>query len=101
MDVVRIRDGKPFMLKRIPKFPGNEKEIAVYLLSPPLSEDTRNNCLPIEDVINAPGDDNFEIIVMRLLRPFNSPRFDTVGECMDFFCQAFKVTRFHLPNYKF
>ena len=91
MDVTRISDGKQFMLKRIPKRPGNEKDIANYLASPPASEDPRNHCLPIEDVLNAPGYDNFEIIVLRLLRPFDSPRFDTIGECVDFFLQAFRV----------
>ncbi|KAF8901028.1 hypothetical protein CPB84DRAFT_1778282 [Gymnopilus junonius] len=49
MDVVRIQDGKQFMLKRIPKHPA--------------------------------GEDEFEIIAMRLLRPFDSPRFDAIGEC--------------------
>ena len=91
MDVVRVRDGKQFMLKRMPKYPGNEKEIILYLSSPPPSEDPRNNCVEIEDVLNAPNDPNWEIIVMRLMRPFYTPRFDTIGECVDFFLQAFKV----------
>ena len=98
MDVIRMRDGKQFVLKRIPKIPNNERAMALYLSTPPPSEDPRNNCIPVEDVLNPPGDAHSEIIVMRLLRPFDSPRFDTIGECVDFFLQAFKVALFYVFN---
>ena len=40
----------------------------------------------------APGE---QVLVMPLLRPFNSPTFDTFGEAIDCFRQLFQVTRSH------
>ncbi|KAF9480288.1 hypothetical protein BDN70DRAFT_621677 [Pholiota conissans] len=36
---------------------------------------------------------------MPLLRPFNSPRFDTIGECVDFFQQIFEGVQFFHHNH--
>ncbi|KAF8966934.1 hypothetical protein BDZ97DRAFT_1984292 [Flammula alnicola] len=36
---------------------------------------------------------------MPLLRPFDCPRFDTVGECVDFFQQIFKGLQFLHHHY--
>ena len=84
------------MLKRIPKFPGyvGEKAIVLHLSSPPLRQDPRNNCIELEDVISIPDDNNSEILVFPLLHPFDTPRFDTIGECVDCFQQMFQVCSF-------
>lgn len=38
-----------------------------------------------------PQDPDIQIIVMPFLRPYNDPKFGTVGEAVEFFRQAFEV----------
>jgi hypothetical protein len=94
MDAIRIKDGAPVMLKKVDKL-GNEYnqevEISLYLSSPERSEDPHNHCVPVHEMLEIPDDDGFAILVLPLLRSFKSPRFDTIGECIDFFQQIFEV----------
>ncbi|KAF9480286.1 hypothetical protein BDN70DRAFT_979745 [Pholiota conissans] len=46
-----------------------------------LSKDPRNHCAPVYEMLEIPDDETLSILVSPLLRPFKSPRFDTVGEC--------------------
>jgi hypothetical protein len=64
-----------------------------YLSTEPLSLDPRNHCAQLLEVLDLPDDDE-QVLVMPLLRPFNSPTFDTFGEAIDCFRQLFEVTRF-------
>ncbi|KAI0744020.1 hypothetical protein C8Q80DRAFT_1272622 [Daedaleopsis nitida] len=68
----------------------HESEIALYLSSPPLSNDPRNHCCPTLDVLEDPLDDDQRLIVMPLLRMYDEPKFTTVGEAVEFFRQAFE-----------
>jgi hypothetical protein len=61
-----------------------------YLSSEPLSLDPRNHCVQLLEVLDVPGDD--QLLVTPLLRPFDSPTFDTFGEAIDCFRQLFEVT---------
>lgn len=102
MDAIRLKDNKPVVLKKVPK-PGRivddeEEEVALHLSSPLLSKDPRNHSVPIYDVLSIPGDDDYDILVMPLLRPFHNPRFDTIGECVDFFQQIFQARPFPLRS---
>ncbi|KAF8902790.1 hypothetical protein CPB84DRAFT_1814851 [Gymnopilus junonius] len=96
IDAIRIRDDKAVVLKRTFKHAvnGEETKLTAYFSSPSLRYDFNNHCIPLLDVMDIPDDENFAIIVVPLLRPFNSPRFDTVGECVDLFQQIFKGLQF-------
>jgi hypothetical protein len=48
--------------------------------------------VPIYDVLEPPGEADLNLIVMPLLRPFENPPFETVGEAVDFFGQVFQVS---------
>jgi hypothetical protein len=93
MDAVRDSDQKHVILKQ--SMPSNhpfEVEIGKYLSSGELLEDRGNHSVPIYDVLEPPGEADLNLIVMPLLRPFENPPFETVGEAVDFFGQVFQVS---------
>ena len=97
IDATRVADGRVVMLKRIEKnefVSGTETEIAYYVSLLALQDDPDNHCVCILEVLRKLGDDSFEVLVMPLLRPFDSPRIETVGEGVDFFLQAIKGLQF-------
>ncbi|KAF9480281.1 hypothetical protein BDN70DRAFT_992808 [Pholiota conissans] len=97
MDAIRVKDGRYVMLKRIHKLQSGynqEVEISLYLSSPELSKDPCNHCVPIYELLEPSDDDTYSILVMPLLREFDADRFDTVGECVDFFQEIFKGLQF-------
>jgi hypothetical protein len=68
-----------------------EAEIGQFFQSGQLRLDSRNHCVPIYEVLQLPDDENATMLVMPLLRPFDSPRFETYAEVMDFLRQVFEV----------
>jgi hypothetical protein len=92
MDATRIADGKFVLLKCFQKsvYP-YEAEISMFLSSPPLANDPKNHCAPVYEALQVPDDDDKTIIVMPLLRKYRDPRFDTIGEVVEFFTQIFEV----------
>lgn len=93
MDATRISDGECVMLKRVSviKHP-DEVEITRYFSSEPLASHPRNHCIPLYDVLEPPDDPELVIIVLPYLRHYDSPRFKTVGETVEFFRQIFEVS---------
>ena len=92
MDAVRVRDRCPVMLKRLfPEEGPYELEINQLFSSSELADDPRNHCVPLLDLIELQGSEYHRIMVFPLLRPFNSPRFQTVGEFVAFFTQICEV----------
>ncbi|KAL1695117.1 hypothetical protein GGG16DRAFT_86843 [Schizophyllum commune] len=99
LDAARISDGKVVMLKCISKtLHPHEASISALLSSPPLRLDPTNHCVPVYDVLHPPGHEDFVIIVMAFCRQFDNPRFDTVGEAVEFFRQVFEGLRFMHRN---
>ncbi|KAI0779507.1 hypothetical protein C8Q74DRAFT_1367393 [Fomes fomentarius] len=95
MDAVRVKDGRVVMMKSYSNsIHPHESDIAQYLSSPPLSEDSRNHCCPILEVLEDPCDPDLRLLVMPILRKFNDPKFSTVGEAVEFFRQSFQGLSF-------
>jgi hypothetical protein len=91
LDATRISDGKPVMLKKLPRQEGPyELEINRLFSTEPLSSNPRNHCVHLLDVIELPNDP--PIIVHPLLRPFHNPPFRTYGEFVTFFAQICEVS---------
>jgi hypothetical protein len=91
MDATRISDGKPVMLKMLPREEGpHELEINKLFSTEPLVSDPRNHCVRLLDVIELPNDP--PIIVHPLLRPFFDPPLQTYGEFVTFFSHACEVS---------
>ncbi|KAL1731257.1 hypothetical protein EV714DRAFT_271924 [Schizophyllum commune] len=91
LDAIKLPHGEPVMLKRVNKRYSKEVEISAMLSSPPLSKDSRNHCVPIYDILEVPDDEDTQIMVLPLLRRYNDPPFDTVGEVIDCLRQVLEV----------
>jgi len=100
LDAVRKKDGAVVSLKRTSKsVHPDEVAIGQLFSSPPLSSDPGNHCVPINEVLQDPLEEDLLIIVMPLLRAFDEPRFDTVGEAVEFFRQVIEGMRFLHENH--
>jgi hypothetical protein len=81
------------MLKQVQKSEHpHEAPIGQYLNSLEIVEDPRNHAVRIHDVLQVPDDDDEILIVMDLLRKYDDPKFETVGEAVDFFGQIFEAS---------
>ncbi|KAJ7156503.1 hypothetical protein C8R43DRAFT_1065410 [Mycena crocata] len=100
MDAVRIPDDRKVMLKRISKTTHPfEIEIATLFGSPAATNDPRNHCIPILDVLQDPVDADKQIIVMPRFINFDRPIFDTVGEVVACFQQIFEGILYMHENF--
>ncbi|GBE80555.1 hypothetical protein SCP_0302700 [Sparassis crispa] len=73
LDAVREKDGTVVILKKVKK---------------------RNHSDPIFEVLQDPLDDDIVLLVMPLLRLYDDPRFETVGEAVEFFRQMIEGMAF-------
>jgi len=95
LDATRISDGKFVFLKIISKsVHPYEAEIGLFFSSEAMASDPRNHCVPFHEILQVPDDGDKLILVMPLLREYYDPRFDTVGEVVDFFRQVFEGLQF-------
>lgn len=76
-----------------------ELEVIRLLSSEPLASHPRNHSVPLYDVLDIPGEEHGHIIVMPLLRAFNDPQFQTIGESVEFIHQVFEVCPMILPTF--
>jgi hypothetical protein len=95
-DGTRMSDGTYVALKILkPSIHPYEIDIGTFFSSDSLAHNPRNHCVPILEVLKVPDDDDMVIIVMPLLRYWDSPPFETVGEVVEFLGQLLEV---HLPT---
>ncbi|KAH9915864.1 hypothetical protein B0H21DRAFT_321145 [Amylocystis lapponica] len=52
--------------------------------------DSRNHCVPLLNVLQDPQDDDVVLLVLPLLRKYNDPLLDTIGEAIEFLHQVFQ-----------
>ncbi|KAJ7187918.1 hypothetical protein C8R46DRAFT_1053062 [Mycena filopes] len=95
LDAIRTKDGAAVGLKRIFKSEHpDEAMIFGYFSSEPVASDPRNHGVPLLETLHPPDNDGTVIFVMPLLRDYNSPKFDTIGEAVEFFRQIFEGLHF-------
>ncbi|EKM54751.1 uncharacterized protein PHACADRAFT_96349 [Phanerochaete carnosa HHB-10118-sp] len=100
LDATRISDGKIVMLKRVfVQENPREVEITTKFSSEPLVSNPRNHCVPIIEILTVPDAEDIFLLVMPLLRAFNSPRFNTLGEVIECFGQIFEGLQFMHQNH--
>ncbi|GBE80574.1 predicted protein [Sparassis crispa] len=91
LDATRISDGEIVALKKVSiSLHPYEVEIGHIFSSEPSSLDHRNHCVPIYEVLQVPDQDDIVLLVMPLLRDYKEPRFQTVGEAVEYFRQVFE-----------
>ncbi|KAH6873678.1 other/AgaK1 protein kinase [Coprinopsis sp. MPI-PUGE-AT-0042] len=88
-DAIRESDNAHVVLKRVPrdKYP-EELKIMNYFCEESLAADPRNHCIPILDTLQPPDYDDEDIIVLPVLREYDEPPFDTIGEAVDYIRQV-------------
>ncbi|KAF7315847.1 Protein kinase domain-containing protein [Mycena indigotica] len=93
VDAVRIRDKADVFLKTVNlvRHP-HEVEIGRFLTS--LGPQRENHCVPILEILEPPDSSGTVILVMPLLRSYDSPKFDTFGEVVEMFRQLFEGMQF-------
>ena len=92
MDATRVRDNHQVMLKAVfPEEGPHELNINKLFSSPELATMPDNHCAPLLDVIELQRPEPQKIMVFPLLRPFNQPNMQTVGEFVAFFTQICQV----------
>jgi len=95
LDATRISDGEMVILKKVSRrIHPHETEITRFFTTEPWSSHPRNHCVPLYDAFDVPELDDTTILVIPLLRPFNDPRFESVGEAVEFFRQMFEGLQF-------
>ncbi|KAJ7162138.1 hypothetical protein C8R46DRAFT_1353155 [Mycena filopes] len=97
MDAVRDADGIQVALKRVSTKDHRFEEGIHSFISGAESEllgDPKNHCVPLLEVLQHPTDPDIRILVMQLIRKYNNPPFDTIGEVVDFFHQIFEGLQF-------
>jgi hypothetical protein len=98
MDATRVRDNLQVMLKVFrPEDGPHELWINKFFSSPQLTAIPGNHCAPLLDVIELQRPEPQTIMVFPLLRPFNQPKMQTVGEFVAFFTQICQVRPKALP----
>ncbi|KAI0296106.1 kinase-like domain-containing protein [Multifurca ochricompacta] len=100
MDAVRVQDNLPVMLKRLfPEEGPYELDVTQLFSSPNFVNNPRNHCVPLLDTFELDGPGSHKLMVFPLLRPFNSPKFQTFGEFVAFFTQICEGIQFmHQQN---
>ena len=89
MDATRISDGKFVLMKRV-KSNSGEPTISQHFSSAQRRDEKRNHCVPVFDVLHIPDSEDV-LLVMPLLRLWDRPRMQTVGEMVEFFRQILEV----------
>ncbi|KAI0315151.1 hypothetical protein OF83DRAFT_1133260 [Amylostereum chailletii] len=94
MDAVRKSDNTLVFFKRdIARRRSPEVSIGLYFSTEPAASDPRNHCIPIYEVLDLP-EDGGKVMVMPFYRPWDNPRFETIGEAVAFFGQIFEGIQF-------
>lgn len=91
LDAVRIKDDKTVVLKKIRTWT-DELPVALYLSSDEMRSDPRNRTMPLLDILLLPDDDECALIVMPLLREFDTPPFARRGEIIEALRQFLQVS---------
>lgn len=95
MDAKRVSDGATVAIKRVSrKLHPYELDISQLFSTDPLAADPRNHCVPIYEVLQSPEDSDIILLVMPLLRGYNNPPLQTIGEAVEYFRQVFEGISF-------
>lgn len=89
MGVTRLSDGTTVILKKSLKT-REEGRLTQHFCTPERASAADNHCVPIYEIIRD-ADPDFEFLVLPLLRPFDDPPFENVGQALDFVKQTLEA----------
>lgn len=92
ISAIRISGGEQVILKLIDMNPEDFNEIAIgrFFSSPPQASHMDNHCIPLLEVLEVPEEKTM-FLVYPFLSEWEEPKFDTVGEALEFFRQISRV----------
>lgn len=93
MSATRMSDGAQIILKKLRSSPTSKKEIELYQFfsNADRISDPKNHCVQVLDVLSLP-EEKLEFVVFPFLSYWDQPRFETIGEAVEFFRQMFEVS---------
>ncbi|EAU82364.1 other/AgaK1 protein kinase [Coprinopsis cinerea okayama7 len=87
-DAIQISQDRHVVLKRVSRSEDPEEvSILDYFSKEPLSSQPENHCVPLIEILHPPGDPDHDIVVLPVLRQYDNPEFETIGEAIDFIQQ--------------
>ncbi|KAF8647095.1 hypothetical protein AX16_006929 [Volvariella volvacea WC 439] len=100
MSAQRLKDGQTVILKKVSQsLHPSEVEISLMWSQEQLASNPKNHGIRIQEVLHSPLDSDLVFLVLPLLHRSNKPRFDTIGEGVDFFQQVFEGLQFMHENH--
>ncbi|KAF8996494.1 hypothetical protein BDQ17DRAFT_1514116 [Cyathus striatus] len=99
LDVLRVSDGKLVALKKVDVSENpDEVGIGCFFSSDLLAAQSKNQCIPLYDVIRIPDSPGHVLLVMPMMVRFYEPRFANIGEIVEFIRQLFEHKFMHQQN---
>ncbi|TFK64548.1 hypothetical protein BDN72DRAFT_802049 [Pluteus cervinus] len=100
MDAIRVIGNKNVMLKKVSRSTHPyEVELTAMWTEPHLINHPHNHCVRLVEVLSPPDDPDIAILVLPLFRNLFRPRFQTIGEAVEFFRQVFEGLKFIHENH--
>ncbi|KAG2014288.1 other/AgaK1 protein kinase [Coprinopsis cinerea AmutBmut pab1-1] len=88
-DAIQISQDRHVVLKRISRSRAPEEvSILDYFSKEPWASQLENHCVPLVEVLRPPGDPDHDVVVLPVLRQYDNPEFETIGEAIDFIRQV-------------
>ena len=94
MDAIHEATGKAVYIKEVPT-DSEELHIAQMLMQEEWVDDPRNHCVRVTKVFKDHKNSGVSYIIMPLLRPVDTPHFESVKEIIKFADQILEVTLTH------
>ena len=63
---------------------------------PSIRSDPENRAVPLVEILDSPDSDDVRILVLPLLRFYDEPEFETIGEAVHFIDEFMSVGHSHL-----
>lgn len=93
MDANSLKNGTHVVIKLVKRAPASEEfEILKYFAEEPQRSNPRNKCICPLDILHPSDDAKHVMVIFPILRAYDSPQFDTVGEALDFIREMLEVT---------
>jgi serine/threonine protein kinase len=99
IDATSHRDNRPVLLKKLSRL-HRPQEVNIMAMFARMkgSERSRNHCVPVLQALHDPQDPDITLVAMPLLRPYDNPPLETVGEVVELLRQIFEGLYFMHRN---
>ncbi|TEB29036.1 hypothetical protein FA13DRAFT_1690318 [Coprinellus micaceus] len=94
-----LKTGQYVVIKRIESDEDStELDVMAFLTAEERAGDPRNHCVRALGILDHPSDPQVQFVILPLLRKFDDPPFETIGEVVDFVGQVLEGIEFLHDN---